>query len=165
MVDSVNSSWWKGHRGEWYVIIQIGIFALVIFGPRTISDLHPWTSPYAQTCSIIGVALLLTGAALILAGFLKLGKNLTPLPYPKEHAALIETGPYRIVRHPIYSGGIIMAFGWALWINGWLTIVYAAILLIFLDIKSRREEQWLKDKFADYAQYQERVRKLIPFLY
>jgi protein-S-isoprenylcysteine O-methyltransferase Ste14 len=49
--------------------------------------------------------------------------------------------------------------------EGWLTIGYAIILLVFFDIKSRREERWLSEKFSGYAAYQKRVRKLIPLLY
>jgi len=105
------------------------------------------------------------GGLLAVAGIFGLGANLTALPYPKDEATLVETGPYRLVRHPIYSGVILMAFGWALWVHGWLTIGYAIILFVFFDVKSRREEQWLKGKFPDYAAYQKRVRKLIPFVY
>jgi protein-S-isoprenylcysteine O-methyltransferase Ste14 len=107
----------------------------------------------------------LVGVILFLAGLFKLGANLTPLPYPKEQATLIETGPYKLVRHPVYCGGIIAAFGWAFCIHSWLTIGYAVILFIFLDFKSRREEIWLKERFSNYNDYQKRVRKLIPFIY
>ena len=157
--------WWKGSRGEWYVIAQFVFFALVIFGPRTWSGSPAWTSPYAELGSIGGGILLLMGGLLAVAGIFGLGANLTPLPYPKDQATLVETGPYRLVRHPIYSGAILMAFGWALWVHGWLTIGYAIILFVFFDVKSRREEQWLKAKFPGYVAYQKRVRKLIPFVY
>ena len=41
-------------------------------------------------------------------------------------------GPHhRLVRHPIYSGGIFVAFGWALWVRGWLTLAYALILFVY----------------------------------
>jgi protein-S-isoprenylcysteine O-methyltransferase Ste14 len=58
-----------------------------------------------------------------------------------------------------------MALGWALWVTSWLTLGYAMVLFVFFDIKSRREEQWLKAKFSGYAAYQKRARKLIPFVY
>jgi len=77
----------------------------------------------------------------------------------------VESGPYRVVRHPIYSGLIVGAFGWALMNTSLLTLVYAAILLAFFDVKSRREERWLARKFPDYAAYQARVAKLIPLIY
>jgi protein-S-isoprenylcysteine O-methyltransferase Ste14 len=108
---------------------------------------------------------MILGGSLLLAGLLWLGKSLTPLPYPKDDSTLVETGPYSIVRHPIYSGGILLAFGWAIAVQGWLTLVYAAVLLVFLDIKSRREERWLVGKFPAYRDYQRRVRKLVPFVY
>jgi protein-S-isoprenylcysteine O-methyltransferase Ste14 len=159
------SPWWKGARGEWYVIIQVVLFGLVVFGPRMAIGWSAWTSPYAELGSITGGVVLLMGGLLATAGILKLGTNLTAVPYPKEQATLVETGPYRLVRHPIYSGVIMAALGWALLVNGWLTIGYALILLAFFDIKSRREEQWLKAKFENYPAYQKRVHKLIPFLY
>jgi protein-S-isoprenylcysteine O-methyltransferase Ste14 len=90
---------------------------------------------------------------------------LTAVPYPKDEGMLIETGPYRLVRHPMYCGGILISLGWALWVHSWLTLGYVMVLFVFFDIKSRCEEHWLKAKFSDYAAYQKRVRKLIPFVY
>jgi protein-S-isoprenylcysteine O-methyltransferase Ste14 len=49
--------------------------------------------------------------------------------------------------------------------NSWLTILLALLLFVFFDIKSRREEKALSAKFSAYAAYQQRVRKLLPYLY
>ena len=46
--------------------------------------------------------------------------------------------------------------------GGWLSLLYALILFIFFDIKSRREEMWLRAKYVDYADYQQRVPRFIP---
>lgn len=78
---------------------------------------------------------------------------------------MVAHGAYHWVRHPIYSGIILGAFGLALLRGGWLGLLYAVILFVFFDIKSRREEQWLCEKYVDYPAYQQRVAKLIPFLY
>jgi protein-S-isoprenylcysteine O-methyltransferase Ste14 len=112
-----------------------------------------------------GIALIVLGGAFLLAGIIRLGPNLTPLPYPKDRATLVETGAYRWARHPMYGGGILVAFGWALVVRGGLTLGYAIVLLIFADIKSRREERWLRERFAGYAAYARRVKKLVPFVY
>ena len=77
----------------------------------------------------------------------------------------METGAYRLVRHPIYGGIILMAYGWGLVAQGFFTLAYASLVFLFLDLKSRREEGWLEEKFPGYAGYQKRVRKLIPFIY
>jgi len=158
-------AWWKGTRGEWYVIAQIVLVGLVVFGPRTWAGGPTWLFPDTVLSSVGGVVLILAGGALAVTGIMRHGSNITALPYPKEQATLIETGPYRLVRHPMYSGMVLAAFGWAFLSQGWLTIGYALLLLVFFDIKSRREEQWLKAKFTDYVPYQQRVRKLIPFIY
>jgi len=78
---------------------------------------------------------------------------------------LLERGAYRLVRHPIYSGLLQMAWGWGLWCGGWLTLGYALALFILLDRKARREEQILRATFPGYAAYSRRVRRLIPFIY
>ncbi len=157
--------WWRGARGEWYVAVQLVLIALVFFGPRTLPGLPAWPSPLSRISIFSGTALMVAGAGLLLAGLFRLGRNLTPLPYPKLHVTLVQTGPYRLVRHPMYAGGIALAFGWALLVRGWFTLGYATVLLTFLDLKSAREERWLAARFPDYPDYQRRVRKLIPFIH
>ncbi|HLP16017.1 MAG TPA: isoprenylcysteine carboxylmethyltransferase family protein [Bacteroidota bacterium] len=158
-------AWWKGQQGEWYVVVQVALFMLIIFGPPTLPGFSEWPPAMAPFASYLGMVLIVGGIMFIGAGLWELRSQLTPLPYPKEGSVLITCRAYAIVRHPIYTGGIFMAFGWALFIHGWLTLGYAVLLLVFLDIKSRREEVWLLQKFPAYAAYRKRVRRLIPFLY
>ena len=160
-----DTPWWKGARGEWFVVAQVGFFALVAIGPRTMPGLPAWSGLAARIGTALGLALMLGGAALSVAGLLRLGPNLTPLPYPKDCAELVQAGAYSIVRHPIYSGLIFGSLGWALSVHGWLTLVWALALFAFFDVKSRLEERWLAEKFADYGEYRTRVKKLIPWLY
>ena len=68
-------------------------------------------------------------------------------------------------RIKFYSCIILGAFGLGFLRGGWLGLLYALILFFFFDIKSRREEAWLRARYADYADYQQRVHKLIPFVY
>jgi protein-S-isoprenylcysteine O-methyltransferase Ste14 len=157
--------WWKGRRGEWYVLIQIGLLLLVVAGPRTAPGLPAWPSGIHWLSSIAGAVLMACGLLWAIAGGAGLGANLTPLPYPRDESRLIETGAYALVRHPMYCGGIWAAVGWALWVQGLLTLGYAVVLFVFADYKASREERWLCAKFPEYASYQKRVRKLIPFIY
>lgn len=158
-------SWWKNTRGEWYVVLQFVLFALVAFGPKYTLGLPKWGSPWASITMPVGVVLGAVGVIFILLGLRHLGENLSPLPHPKSDSSLVETGAYKVVRHPIYAGLILGALGWALIWASTLAILYALILFIFFDIKSRREESWLAQKFPTYPTYQQRVRKLIPFVY
>jgi len=159
------TAWWKGTRGEWYVVGQIALILLVFFGPRTCPGLYQWISPFTWLGFIGGALILLAGVLLLAFAIFRMGSNLNAIPYPKDEGRLIETGPYRLVRHPMYCGGILICLGWALLVHGRLTLGYDIIILVFFDIKSRREEEWLKDKFPGYSEYQKRVRKLIPFIY
>ena len=157
--------WWKGARGEWLVVGQVLLMGLVFFGPRTVPGHPAWTFPFPQAWPVVGSVLMVAGGALLVAGLVRLGGGLTPLPFPKEGADLIQTGPFALVRHPMYGGGLVLAVGWALYVQGWLTLGYVVALFVFLDAKARREERWLAEKFPAYAAYQRRVRKLIPFVY
>jgi protein-S-isoprenylcysteine O-methyltransferase Ste14 len=160
-----SSKWWQGKRGEWYVAGQIALVLLVFLGPRAWPGMPAWSPRLGALADLAGGLLLLAGLALVLAGILGLGRNLTALPCPKDQGELVQTGAYRIVRHPMYGGGILIAFGWGLWVHGVLTLGYAALLLLFFDIKSRREERWLSEKYPEYPRYRARVRKLIPLVY
>ena len=105
------SPWWKGARGEWWVIAQAFLAVLVVFGPRTCEGWTAWVQPYSEISAIAGVTLFLIGGLLFAAGVFKLGPNFTPVPFPKPEATLVETGPYGFVRHPMYSGAVLMASG------------------------------------------------------
>jgi protein-S-isoprenylcysteine O-methyltransferase Ste14 len=138
--------------------------ALVFFGPRHLpggSDART----LAPARIVAGAGLIALGGLLLASAAVRMGRSLTPLPHPGDQPRLIQSGPFRLVRHPMYGGGVLIAFGWALVVGSPLTLGYAILLLAFLDVKSRREERWLVEKFPDYAVYRRRVRRLIPFLY
>ena len=96
---------------------------------------------------------------------LGLRENLTAVPRPVEGGRLIEHGVYRLVRHPIYAGIITAAVGWALVTASPAALLVAGVIGLFFDLKTRREEAWLLEAYPAYADYQRRVRKLLPFVY
>ncbi len=147
------------------MIAQVALMVLVFFGPRSVAGHPRWRFPFPEASRAAGLVLMVAGGCLLIGAIIQLGSGLTPSPHPKEGAALVQTGPYALVRHPMYSGGLALALGWALWVQGWLTIVYVVAVFALLDVKSRREERWLAAKFPAYTAYQHRVRKLIPFVY
>ncbi len=157
--------WWKGARGEWFVVVQFALMALVAAGPRGIGGKMTGPLPFPSATRVLAVLLWVAGGALLVPAIVSLGRALTPLPYPKNDATLMQTGPYAVVRHPMYSGGLAICLGFALHVQSWLTLVYVAALFVLLDVKSRREERWLTVKFPAYEAYRRRVRKLIPFVY
>ena len=158
--------WLNNMRGEYWVLAQAALLILFIILPVYRLD---WLNVLAPewvyfTWSI--AAILGLGAALfLLKGLLDLGQQLTPLPYPKDEGQLVQSGVYSVVRHPLYSGVILLALSWAIFQFSLSHFLGAIALFIFLDVKARREENWLTEKYADYADYRQRVKKLIPWLY
>jgi protein-S-isoprenylcysteine O-methyltransferase Ste14 len=121
--------------------------------------------PLGSVTSLVGAVLILGGGLLAVRGLLDLGRNLTPTPRPKDDAELVEHGAYARVRHPVYGGLIVGAVGWGLVSASLVTLVLAALLAVVLDLKSRREEAWLRDRYPGYAAYAGRTRRLLPWLY
>ncbi len=157
--------WWRGERGEWYVVVQGALFALIAFGPRTWPGAPAWSENAIAASRWLGAALMISGVPLAAVALRSLGKSLTALPYPTDDGELVTTGPYAIVRHPIYSGLILGAFGWGLWLHSGLVLLYATALFVLFDLKSRKEERWLVERYPDYAEYRTRVKKLLPWVW
>ncbi len=150
-----------GPRGEGWVAIQLILLAAIGLA----GTLGPAFDGTARTVAIIaGVALIATGVTMGLLGVRDLGANLTPLPYPRDDARLVETGIYARVRHPIYGGLVLAGAGWGLSTASPIALVLALTLLGFFSLKARREEAWLSIRFPDYPAYRLRTRALIPFL-
>ncbi|MCS6844590.1 MAG: isoprenylcysteine carboxylmethyltransferase family protein [Caldilineales bacterium] len=148
-----------GKRGEGWFVLQMLLFALIFFAPQATCFACPaWLKG-------VGLALLAVGGVLGTWGMVTLGRNLTPFPKPVEGGTLVTHGPYRLVRHPIYAGLILGTLGWSLFRANLLGLALAALLFVFFDLKSRREEQWLREIYPDYAAYQARVKKLVPWIY
>ena len=141
------------------------LLGLVFLGPRHWFGWPAAALPLHRMRLAAGATLGLLGAALLLSGLKSLGASLTPLPYPKDGGTLVQSGAYRVVRHPLYGGLILASAGWGLILGSIPTLVYAGALGVLLDVKARREEEWLAGKYPEYSAYRARVRKLIPFLY
>jgi len=150
--------------GIGFVVVQGFLLAILFFGPSYLNA-DASIAPPKGLLLWFGYGILILGAVIALIAAINLGKNLTPLPRPKENAELIQRGLYRFVRHPIYFGVIMLSIGWGLIQQSILVWLYVLIIAIFFDIKSRKEELWLCERFSEYPEYQGRVRKLVPWIY
>lgn len=149
-----------GKRGEGWVIGQF------VLGTAILASTFFTHFELPLILRFIGIVLALIGAAYLILGILTLGSNLTPFPKPRDDQhALVTTGIYGIVRHPIYSGFLLAALGWSVWWTSLLGIALSVVLFVWFDLKARREEAWLIEKYPDYVAYRTRVKKLIPFVY
>lgn|SRR5512143_3525348 len=151
-----------GPRGEGWFFLQVVIAAVIaaagLLGPA-------WSGPPRVAGVLAGLALIGAGGLLAARGIVDLGRNLTPFPMPREGTRLVDSGAYRLVRHPLYGGLIAGAFGWGLLTASSASIVGAVILAAFFDLKARREEAWLVERVDGYAVYRARTRRLLPWVY
>jgi len=146
-------------RGGWWVAAQ---------GPLMLAAvaLPPWLGQLAPPAQFVAGGAMVAFAFLLVGWSRKtLGASFTPFPKPVETGSLVIVGPFGLVRHPIYTAIIVAAAGWALQWQSIAGAACAALLAVFFDLKSRREEIWLAEKYGGYAAYRSRVKRFIPFIY
>lgn len=83
--------------------------------------------------------------------------NWSVLPEPLNEAKLITTGPYGLMRHPMYSAVLLAGLTFVLHSQSLIGVAAWCILLLVLSAKARLEERYLRQKFSEYAHYQQRV--------
>ncbi|HEY9601967.1 MAG TPA: isoprenylcysteine carboxylmethyltransferase family protein [Allocoleopsis sp.] len=158
--------WRSGERGEYWVLLQgvllVGFVLVPAYRPM---DGRIDSPTLLYLCWGLSAVLALVGVLFIVKGLVDLGGNLTPLPYPKSEGQLVRSGVYAIVRHPLYSGLICAALSWTVFQLSLSHLVATIVLFVFLDAKARKEEVWLTQKYPEYSDYQQQVKKLIPGLY
>jgi protein-S-isoprenylcysteine O-methyltransferase Ste14 len=120
----------------------------------------------ALPLALSGCLLALAGAALVLGSRAELGPAWSFVPRADQGTGLVTTGPYRLVRHPIYLGLAMLAIGEALAFGNWsaLMIVLSGIVPTFA-WRARAEERLLSRTFGErYAVYRQRTKMIIPYL-
>ena len=97
--------------------------------------------------------------------FSSIGTNITQTVETRADHQLVTSGPYRYVRHPLYTVGMAMFFACALMASNWFIALATALVLVMLLIRLPKEEQKLIDRFGEqYRQYMQQTGKLFPRL-
>lgn len=110
-----------------------------------------------------GVAVLVAGLAFSVWARRWLGRNWSGVVTLKQDHELVRGGPYRYVRHPIYTGILFGFVGSAIARDEWRGVLAVAIAYLALWRKLRLEERWMVERFGDaYREFQARVPALIP---
>lgn len=151
------SPWWRGTRGEWWVVVQTVLLAAVA--------LLPPAGPKVVSAPVGAAAVALIGAVMLAAGAAALGSSLSILPSPREGARVVRGGVYRWVRHPIYDGVILLTIGWAVYRGDLWHVVLAVATGLFYVAKASREERYLLERFPDYESYRRRTWRFVPWVY
>jgi protein-S-isoprenylcysteine O-methyltransferase Ste14 len=130
-------------------------------------DAHLGPEFWPQTAITDIIASIAAFCGLILAAWSRraLGENWSSEVVVQSGHQLVERGPYGRIRHPMYSGLLLMLLGVAIYYGRYLWTVIFFSCLFGLYFKSRREEVLLAKALPDYEAYRQRTKALIPFVW
>jgi protein-S-isoprenylcysteine O-methyltransferase Ste14 len=114
---------------------------------------------------VAGAALFAAGLALAIVARFQLGRQWSDIEVgsvSRDHS-VIDTGVYGLIRHPIYTGDLMLLAGLELALNSWLVLAVAALAAAVF-WKSGKEERKLAAELPGYREYQLRTKKFIPFV-
>jgi protein-S-isoprenylcysteine O-methyltransferase Ste14 len=147
--------------------VVAGLFLLLGYTvtlPSFVASVTLW--PQGLFVNIITDIIVLLGVFIALWGRVTLGRNWNMYPSLQEHHKLIETGPYAYVRHPMYTGLVLMLLGTVIWYGTLAGFIFFAACVLGTWLKWSREETILIRHFGQsYLDYKRRVNAIIPFVW
>ena len=143
-------------RDMFFVVLQFILFVAYAFEINSMRVLFP------ELLFWIGVGMLFFGGLISVVAVLQLNIHLSPFPSPLPGSKLIQTGVFKYVRHPIYSGIVLAFFGFALIADSGYKLLIALFLLILFYFKSQYEELRLMELFPEYENYKLKSGRFLP---
>jgi protein-S-isoprenylcysteine O-methyltransferase Ste14 len=171
------------HKGVWEVlkrrqstprpssapaVVLIKLAKIAILAGLCVQTVVPEVLPILSdptTLRLAGGLLFATGLALAITARFQLGRQWSDIESSSVGAdhKIIEYGVYRFIRHPIYTGDVLLIAGLELALNSWLVLAVIPLALgVFL--KARSEEQELAHRLSGYHEYQSRTKRFLPFV-
>jgi protein-S-isoprenylcysteine O-methyltransferase Ste14 len=150
-------------------LLHLGPLALavvLIWGPPpSLAALRTRFVPPSQAIAWSGAALVAAGLAFTVWARVHLGANWSGIVTVKRDHELVTSGPYAIVRHPIYTGLVLAFVGSAIALGELRGALAVVVVVASLWRKLRLEERWMAEQFgSEYVRYRGRVRALVPFV-
>jgi protein-S-isoprenylcysteine O-methyltransferase Ste14 len=145
----------------WLIIVLLLLFRTSLrLGPLDLRFIPP-----SLAAAYTGLFFTIAGLGLAIWARFRLGGNWSAKVTIKKDHSLVRTGPYSIVRHPIYSGFLLAILGTALATGTIRSLVALAVILVSFKSKANLEERFMIYQFgAEYLQYRREVKSLIPFV-
>jgi protein-S-isoprenylcysteine O-methyltransferase Ste14 len=155
----------SGARHLRYMIPMVLGCYLVFRGYHLRPPFNTHLIPQTEAILVAAAILCLCGLGFCLWARAVLGRNWSGTVTLKENHELVVRGPYRLVRHPIYTGLLVMLI--ATWIEQAHIAGMLGLIFVFVSfwIKLNNEEEVMRAQFSDqYAVYAERVKRILPFI-
>jgi protein-S-isoprenylcysteine O-methyltransferase Ste14 len=130
----------------------------------------PWLGarflPDTMIVYLLGLLVVMAGLGFAVWARVHLGRNWSGTVTVKENHELVRSGPYAIVRHPIYAGLLLAMLGTAIAVGEWRGLLSFCFLSAAFLLKLRREERFMAESFPDtYASYRAQVPALVPLFH
>ena len=139
------------------VVIAILLIRLGVLGGQDLNT-NPWRAG-------VGLLLLAVGLSFAVWARVHIGRNWGAPMTRKDEPELVTSGPYRLVRHPIYSGILVAGVGTAVALN-WTWLIVVALAGIYFLYSATVEERYLTVRFPDaYPRYKDSTKMLVPFVF
>ncbi len=124
-----------------------------------------WSTSFLKS-STLSFVFILISFLLVVWAFISMKKSkLRISPIPAKEARLVISGPYRFIRHPMYSSVILGMIGLLIFHFSITRLFMFLVLCVVLIIKLNWEEKMLVEKFSGYKDYMQNTKRLIPFIY
>jgi protein-S-isoprenylcysteine O-methyltransferase Ste14 len=150
-------------RGGWWVLAQLSLFALYLVALVGTPEIAEGVG--LGLARVTGVILVVAGVVIGGWSVVLLGQDLSIFPHPVEEARLVDRGPYRLVRHPIYLAVILGALGLALAFLSTAAAIVALVFIPFFMAKTGVEEDRLVEQVAGYREYRSAIPyRIIPWV-
>jgi protein-S-isoprenylcysteine O-methyltransferase Ste14 len=150
-------------RGTALIIIGgvwLSVFIALTFGGMDIARLPGWVT-------WVGFALMLVGIVIRQWAIAVLGSYFSPSVGTQKGQKVVKNGPYRIVRHPSYTGALLIMVGVGLALQSWgAVLVILVIFAITFGYRMRLEEKLLVSEIGDdYLEYMKTTKRIIPYIF
>ena len=150
---------------SWILFVLLFGFLVLYSSASSPGFLIQRVIPDSLVFGLSGMIITLLGLGFAVWARVHLGKYWSSMPAIREDHKLIRTGPYRFVRHPIYTGVQVGIAGTAIIIGMSLGLIVFFLIMVVYLWKIRMEENYLSEEFGEeYARYKKEVPALIPFL-
>ena len=147
--------------------VWVGIMVSVVAGVYIAAYWPAAALPLGQMFAFAGVFLFVVGLSLRWWAIITLGRFFTvDVVIEKDHE-LVERGPFRVVRHPSYTGVLLAFVGFALTLRNWLAllVILLPIVAVFIRRMNVEEEALSRALGSRYADYMKRTKRLVPGVY